>query len=444
MAPSHTTADMSLYRRHTLTPLGIGLVAVALADRIAFFSVTGAILVLVATAVLALAATAPDPRGDDHIAYPVLLVGLAAMTALTAQLPKPGDPVVVLLTISGAIAFYVCTIVPGLRRYRLYLAGALLIAAHAVIVLRIPVPPHQDVWRFLNFGVDALFKGQNPYTDYLGPDGQAIRLTYPPAVILLLAPFRVLLGDIRWGYIACEAILVVLLPRLVRRAGGSLARWQEALILIPLVLPRSAQAFFVFSNQDWVLLTLAAGALVLAFDSRSFWSGLLVGLGIASKQYFVVFPVLYLLPTLRRRAVVIAVVVALAIILPFVAWGPGAFVDHVFGNLAGAPDPDRLTIWAMIAHAGLHPGRAVSVVLALAGGLVALMLAWAGRYSLSNSLMSCGLGLFALTLGASFAGYNYYVYGLVFITWGVLLPSPTEDAAPLAAGHKPGETGRGR
>ncbi len=411
-----------LYRRHTLAPVGIGLVAVALADRIAFFSVTGAALLLLGVLVLGLAATAPD-AGGDHFVYPALLVGLAVMTALTTQVPAPHDPAVVLLTIGGAIAFYICTIVRALRPVRLYLAGALLIAAHAVVILKIPVPQHQDVWRFLNFGADALLKSQNPYTNYIGPDGQVIRLTYPPAAILLLAPFRVLLSDIRWAYIACEAAVVLLLPRLIRRAGAPVARWQEALILVPLVLPRAAQAFFVFSSQEWLLLALAVGALVLALDSRSLLSGLLVGLGIASKQYFVVFPVLYLLPTMRRRAVLIGVVVAVAITLPFVAWGPSAFVDHVFGNLTSAPDPDRLTIWAMLAHAGLPSGRAVSVALAVAGGVVALLLAWAGRRNLSTSLMACGLGLFAFTLGAAFAGYNYYVYGLVLVIWGLLIPA---------------------
>jgi len=65
----------------------------------------------------------------------------------------------------------------------------------------------------------------------------------------------------------------------------------------------------------------------------------------------------------------------------------------------------------------------VSAVLAVAGGAVALLLAWGGRRSLSTSLMACGLGLLAFTLGATFAGYNYYVYGLAFITWGLLIPA---------------------
>jgi uncharacterized membrane protein len=148
-----------------------------------------------------------------------------------------------------------------------------------------------------------------------------------------------------------------------------------------------------------------------------------VGLGMVSKQYFVVFPVLYLLPILRRRTLLTGLAVAVAVCLPFIAWGPSAFVDHVFGNLANAPDPDRLTIWAMLAHAGLPSGRAVSGTLVIAGSAIALALAWAGRGSLSTSLMACGLGLFAFTLGASFAGYNYYVYGLVFVTWGLMIPA---------------------
>jgi hypothetical protein len=76
-------------------------------------------------------------------------------------------------------------------------------------------------------------------------------------------------------------------------------------------------------------------------------------------------------------------------------------------------------------------------VLAIAGSAVALALAWAGRRSLSTSLMACGLGLFAFTLGASFAGYNYYVYGLVFVTWGLLIPSVKEFQGPLEEVNEP-------
>jgi hypothetical protein len=75
----------------------------------------------------------------------------------------------------------------------------------------------------------------------------------------------------------------------------------------------------------------------------------------------------------------------------------------------------------MLVHAGLPASRILAGLLALCGGVATLALAWIGRRSLDTQLMSCGLALFAFTLGATFAGYNYYVYGLVFLTWGLLI-----------------------
>ncbi len=423
---------MGLYRRHTLAPIGIGLVAVALADRLAFYTPTGAVLLLAGAVFLALAAIAPDPPGGEPVIYSPLLVALALLAALTTDVPTRRDPAVIILTVSGALAFYVCTIVPWLHRARLYVAGALLIAAQAAVIVRVPSPAYQDVWRFLDYGIDGLFKGQNPYSvSTLGADGGIFRLTYPPAALLLLAPFRLVLGDIRWGYLASQAIVVALLPRLIRHRTGMVERWQEALILLPLALPRASQAFFTFSNHEWVLLALAAAALLLALDSRDLWAGVVTGLGIAAKQYFIVFPVLYLLPELRRRTLLVALVVAAVVTLPFVAWGPSTFIEHVVGNLNSAPNTDRLTVWAMLHNSGLPSGPAVSLGLAIAGAAAVVLLAWLARRDLSRSLMACGLGLIAFTLGATFAGYNYYVYALAFFTWGLMIPTGTNAAGDV-------------
>jgi hypothetical protein len=424
---------MLLYRRHTLAPVGIGLLALGLAERLAFFSPISAAAIVAGVVVLAAAAPAPNPPATDHVGYPSLLVALSVFTALAPLVPGGLDPATTGLTLAGGVAFYVCSAVPQLRAYRLWLCALLLIAAHAAIILRVPVPPHQDVWRFLNYGADVLLRGQDPYTNIIGPDGLVIRLTYPPAVVLLLAPFRLLLGDIRWAYLLCEAVVVVLLPRLVRRTGGGVARWQEALILIPLVLPRASQAFYVFSNHEWLLLALALGGLLLALDRRWLMAGLLLGLGIAAKQYFIVFPVLFLLPTLRLRAVAAALATAVLVTLPFVAWGPAEFTDHVLGNLNNAPDPDRVTIWAMLVNAGVPATRTLALLLALWGGAATLALAWLGRRSLEAQLLACGLALFAFTLGATFAGYNYYVYGLVFVTWGLMISTRHGVADPVPA-----------
>src|SRR5258708_8065707 len=95
-----TTSRMGLYRRHTLAPIGIGLVAVALADRLAFYTPTGAVLLLAGAVFLALAAIAPDPPAGEPVIYSPLLVALALLAPLTPYAPTPPDPPTLTLPVS--------------------------------------------------------------------------------------------------------------------------------------------------------------------------------------------------------------------------------------------------------------------------------------------------------------------------------------------------------
>ena len=323
-----------------------------------------------------------ERRAGAHPAYPVVLVLLAVLTALAPFDPGPPDRLGQFLTMSGAVYFYAASF-PILRRFRLAGAAALLIAAHAAFIVHIGEPQHQDVFRFLNLGVDALVRGQDPYL-VSAANGGPFKFTYPPGVLLLVAPFRLLVGDIRWSYIVAEALCVALIPQVWRRLAGGprLSRWQEALVLIPLVLPRTSQAFFVFSNHEWLLLALALAVIVLALDRRWLAAGVVAGIGIASKQYFIVFPLLFLLPVVRRRSLAVALGMAIAITLPFVAWDPSDFFANVFGNLSSAPDPDRLTLWALAANLGIDLGRTGAASLGAAGAVITAVLAWRSRRTL--------------------------------------------------------------
>src|SRR5258708_34354681 len=100
---------MSLYRRHTLAPIGIGLVAVALADRLAFYTSNGAVFLLLGVLFLALAATAPDRPDSEPIVYPPLLLALTLLAAVTPEEPERRAPAVVVLPTGGGVACYVCT-----------------------------------------------------------------------------------------------------------------------------------------------------------------------------------------------------------------------------------------------------------------------------------------------------------------------------------------------
>lgn len=428
-------------RADVLRAVGVGVAAVGLAHREAFFSVAGAILLTGGALLIALTLgmrQAADPAPASGV-FGVLFLLLSLVAALAPYDPSGINGVELVLTISAPLVFFSLGAVPGATRYRLYAVAAALIAAHAHYLLRFPHPLHQDVWTFLNGGADLLAHGANPYggVHFLEDGvGKIVPFTYPPGALVILAPFRFLTGDIRWAYVVSEAVVVALWGWWLS-SRGELTRAREALILVPLVLPRTSQAFFIFSNHEWVLLALALTALVLADRGHDLAAGVALGVGVVSKQYFIVFPLLFLLPLFSRRALVAAGVAAAVIVLPFVAWGPADFAHDVFGNLAQAPAPDRLTIWALMASMGIQLPRAVLLILsALALGTTAWA-AHAMRHEPARALVACGLCLGLFALCSSFAAYNYYAYGLVFVTWGLLLPARLDLRSERASQDPP-------
>jgi hypothetical protein len=223
------------------------------------------------------------------------------------------------------------------------------------------------------------------------------------------------MGDVRWAYVASEAAVVALWGWTLRR-GAAADRWREALVLVPLALPRAAQAFYIFTNHEWELLALALLALVLAWQRRFLLAGIVLGLGIASKQYFLIFPALFLLPAIRPRTLVIGLGVAAAITIPFLVWSPGDLLRDLFANLSQGVASDRLTLWAALDHVGIRPpavARSILLGAVLAGALAA---AYRARGDLRLELVLCGLSLAAFALLSPFAAYNYYVYALTFVT----------------------------
>jgi hypothetical protein len=119
------------------------------------------------------------------------------------------------------------------------------------------------------------------------------------------------------------------------------------------------------------------------------------------------------------------------IALPFLIWDPGNFLFDLRGALTDAPDPDRLTVWAMANAAGLNLGETGARLLLAAGLGLTAGLAWWSRRRLDLSLMACGLALMLFSLCSPFAAYNYYVYALVFLTWGLLVREPGVEAGKI-------------
>lgn len=421
--------------------VALALVAVGLAHRLAFFSWPGFVLVAAGFALLAVGGLAPRPRDGRSMSYPVLFLVLCVVAALAPFDPNGINVPEAVMTIGAGVVFYLLGVTPRVRPFRLPAAGLLLVAAHAHFLVRFPQPQHEDVFHFLNGGVDLLMRGQNPYAGVPIVEGgvnKVLRFTYPPGVLVDLAPFRVLLGDVRWAYVAAE-LLVIATWCWAQRRSGATERWREALVLVPLAIPRASQAFFIFSNHEWVLLALAILGLAAAWRSRWLVCAVLLGLGIASKQYFVIFPVAFLLPSVRLRSALVAGGVAVAICLPFLAWNPARFLTSVFGNLTLASDSERLTLYAAASHLGLLMPRAVQAAVSALALLSTAWLAYRTRHDLSAALMACGLSLAVFTFCSPFAAYNYYVYALVFVTWGLLTAGfPAQAVRPRVVEGAPG------
>lgn len=247
--------------------------------------------------------------------------------------------------------------------WRLLLAG---FAVGCVATIRASPQPSIDVWYLLQHASDCVLRDCNPYTLHT-PQAPGVQEGFPylPMTAVLLAPFRLLFGDVRYG----EALAVVVAAAVLRRCGTG-----RTLRLSPLLL--GVPGLFFQIEQAWtesILLPLlvAAAALALADrPDRRRWiaSGVLLGLALGSKQHmWLLLPVAWL--TLGRRITLTAAATGAVTTLPWLLADPSAmWRDTVTEFVHIAPRVDALTLWL---HEPLHLRSALApLVVALAYVLV--------------------------------------------------------------------------
>jgi hypothetical protein len=88
--------------------------------------------------------------------------------------------------------------------------------------------------------------------------------------------------------------------------------------------PITLRALDIGHPEELLGAALSAGAVLVALRGRANWAGVLLGLAVANKAWalLAVGPVLLALPSQRRRALVIAGAIALALVLPLLLAGP--------------------------------------------------------------------------------------------------------------------------
>jgi hypothetical protein len=304
------------------------------------------------------------------------------------------------------------------------LAGAL------ALVPIISPKPFIDVWVNNQAAVDFLAQGLNPYSQsymdiYHGRYDYHAGFLYFPGILYWLAPFRFLLGDIRFGLVFANLATAVGLIALSRRLKlAETFRW-----LIPLIWLAFPVTFFV-AEQAWIdtiLITLAVLALWSAEARRFALAGVLGGLAFSMKQYgflitgIVLFRIWRLAgfkPTLR--ATVSASASFLVVVLPFALADWDAFYESTIGGHADSQvrlDAFNFTVFLYREAGILIPGF-LRVVLSASGALfsaVWMLRKATPRLSDAAAALSVSYGMAFLFGKWAFCNYHYLLAGFVVL-----------------------------
>lgn len=278
-------------------------------------------------------------------------------------------------------------------------------AAGAIATISASPRPTIDVWYFLQHTSDCVLRGCNLYTvtTPAAPGAQHV-FPYLPVTALLLAPFRLLFGDVRYG----EALAVVVAALMLRQCGS-----RTTLRLSPLVL--CVPGLFFNVEQAWTeallfpLLVAATAVSHRGWTATGRWvaGGLLFGAALASKQHmWLLLPVAAM--TLGARAAGLSAVTAGVVILPWFAANPAALWHRTVSDFTQvAPRQDALTLW-------LHEPPGIRTVVTVAALLAAYGLVWLCCHGTPHRFLLGAvtvLAAFDLTNKASF--YNQWV----LVTW---------------------------
>jgi hypothetical protein len=417
-----------------------------------------AVLAVVAALVCVLAHLAGlrprDPLTAAMVGVGILLSGQAA---LTGQLRYP-DPLHwaagLGIMAAGVMAYgvwlsFLAQPHPG-RGWRIRL-GLLLLTGVALRGLAVAGSPDPiiDANAWLQQAPRFLLAGRNPYAaDYASPYGtdraraagindapDARPATYPPLAILTGLPTALLGLDGRYVNVVAD-VLAALLIFLAARG-----RPQEHLGLLAaglyLCLPRTP--FMI--EQGWFEPQMAAlvgvwlwqagrmgtggpaeaRPLLTAQGERgaATWAGLALGGLVAAKQLsLALLPVVIVACWGRKRTLLTAAVVAAAVILPFVLWGPGDFWQIVVAkHLARPVIPHALTLLAL-AKQGLGLDLPPILGWSFAAAMIALI-TWRGpRQPVPGLGLWLAAALLAFVLGHKQGYFNYYVLAAYLLLWG--------------------------
>lgn len=299
-------------------------------------------------------------------------------------------------------------------------AGVLVLAAATGIVTVVLISnPGIDVWDLLQQSSTGLLHGDDMYRQHwVHSTGLQNVYPYLPGSTLLLAPFRWIFGDVRFGLLAASLFGAWL----VGRFGSD--RTSPALAALLVVMPD----WVYLINRSWTEPLLVAALAVAIISLRSGRTALAIvalAVALASKQHIVLLlPLFALWPSFGLRRTCTSIGLALLVVLPWIIAGPhDIWHDAVQANTSLAAETRALNLQGLLLRHGDTVGSWFLVLFLVAAYA---LVAWRVPRTPSGLALGCALVMWTFDLANTQTFFNHYVLPLGL----VVIALATADAIP--------------
>lgn len=335
------------------------------------------------------------------------------------------------------------------RRWPFWTALGLMSAAGVTMIAAAP-QPHIDVFFLLQGSTKGLLSGDDMYRQQWAATrasyfSHGLFDVYPylPWTSVLLLPFRVIFGDIRYGLVTSLAVAAGLSRRMAHgatRPAGQPVRYVPALLPLLIALHPKVTYADQLSWTEPLLVVLLAGMVLAAERGRTAIAVACLMLALASKQHIILLlPLAALWPRFGLRRTLISAGGALVLVLPWIVAGPHDFWhDAVDANTGLGYRSDALCIATWVhKEFGHDPGFALTGL----GLLFAYAIAWRVRGDAFGFCAGAGLLVLALDITNTQSFFNHYTLGMALVVMAVCLRAgqPTDPSAASAPSALGGE-----
>lgn len=326
-----------------------------------------------------------------------------------------------LTAIAALVLAFVFLFVRRASRLAAFLVIGLIVWAGVATILASP-SPQVDVWYLLQAAAHGLSHGANMYNlHWFAPPGEdSNAFPYLPGSAVLVWPFYLVFGDVRYGDLAALALTAVM----VQRARGGRTGWLLAclVLLYPGVLFSVEQAWV----DPLVILEVCAAAYACT-RGRKFLAVLAFAAALVTKQQaWLLIPLAAVWEQFGWRRTTWAVAGATAFLLPWYIGAPAGFVHGaLLYNLRLPALPDSLSLFATALLHGRHPAFALVAIITIAAIVVAL---WRGTRDTRGFLIGSAMVEAVFDLVNKLSHFNEWelAAGLALLALGFspVQPSP--------------------